>query len=363
MWVACALTSAVAAGGSIWANAPATVTAPPTIAADCSTDTTGVLTRLLDQAPDGRPGQPTRIRLAAGGCYLLNGTLRLADRRHLLIDGQGAILRWPDAGGGRGRRHWRLVGGRDLAFANLTVEGPHPNPGTYVAELDNQHGFAVLGVAGFSMDRVTVRNVYGDFVYLGSNKGPQKGRVGAADVVIVDSNFAGSGRQGITLSWVDRLRIESNRFAGVARTLFDDEATDIAGGGRDVVVRDNDIGDFGHHGYLIHGKGTQRNVRIEANRFTGEVINVWVKSLNAGGKTKRRVRRTNVALIANVSDTPAAAPVIDIDRTDGVIVRDNHQPGTDTTRRAIRISDSTRISVGPNQTPGYAPSPPEFESP
>ncbi len=325
---------------------------PATVAADCSVDVSGPLAKLIAAAPDGRRGHPTVIRLRRRGCYRIDQTLSLRNRNHLVFEGRGATLRWV-AKGLRGRRLWRLVGGSGLEFRNLNLVGPSPAPGLYIPELDNQHGFMVLGVAGFSLNEVTVSDVYGDFVYLGSTKGPEKDRRGSSNVVITNSHFSGAGRQGITLSWVDRVTIRGNRLENVARTMIDDEATSRAGGGRDVLVADNDLGYFGHHGYLIHGKGKQRNVRIINNRFRGEVINVWVKSLNARGKVKDRIRRRGIEVSGNVSDVVGYAPVIDIDRTDGVIVRGNHQAGIDSTQWAVRVTRSTGVRVSGNDFPGY----------
>jgi len=322
------------------------------VAADCSVDVTGPLLRFFASVPDGRPGRPTRVRFGRGGCYRVEGTLVLRDRRHLRFDGRGAVLRWTTPGA-RGRRSWRLVGGAGLWFRDLSVEGPADQPGVYVPELDNQHGFMVLGVAGFTLERVRVVDTYGDFVYLGSDKGSRQLRRGTSDVVVTQSTFSGAGRQGITLSWVDGVRIEANRFERVARTLIDDEATRPEGGGRDVLVRDNDIGSFGHHGYLIHGEGRQHDVRIVGNRWHGEPIDVWARELNPGTSPFRRIRRARIEVVGNVSDTVGSKPAIVVDRTDGVVIRGNVQHGADAAQPAVRVTRSTGVRVGSNDFAGY----------
>src|SRR5205823_12558932 len=72
-----------------------TLTAPSSIAANCSTDVSAALQSWIDSVPDN-----ATIAFPQNGCYRIESTLRLKDRHDLLLDGHGATLRATTPGAG-----------------------------------------------------------------------------------------------------------------------------------------------------------------------------------------------------------------------------------------------------------------------
>jgi hypothetical protein len=205
-----------------------------TLATDCSVDVTQPLNRLISLTPDGGI-----VTLEPDGCYRVDGTLSLEDRQNLTIEGNGAILDGSHVPGERERRHIRVRDGSDLTFRDFTILGSRcaapPCDGPGLAERERQHGVAVENVAGMTIERLAIMNVWGDFVYI-SQKGDGER---SSDVIVRDSYFRNSGRQGIAPSGVAGLEVRNNVIAYAGRSVFDFEAE--GGGAADVVLADNDI--------------------------------------------------------------------------------------------------------------------------
>jgi hypothetical protein len=204
------------------------------MATDCSADVTSLLNQLVSLTPDGGV-----VKLERDGCYRVDGTLSLENRRDLTIEGDGATLDGSHVPGARERRHIRVRDGGGLVFRDFTILGSRcaapPCKGPGLAAMERQHGVAVENVAGMTIERVAIANVWGDFVYI-SQKGDGER---SSDVIVRDNYFRNSGRQGIAPSGVERLEIRDNVIAFAGRTVFDFEAE--GGGATDVMMADNDI--------------------------------------------------------------------------------------------------------------------------
>lgn len=232
------------------------------MATDCSADVTQALNRLVSLTPDGGV-----VTLERDGCYRLDGTLSLDGRRNLTIEGNGAVLDGSQVPGERERRHIRARDGGDLTFRNFAILGSRcpapPCEGPGLAEMERQHGVAVENVAGMTIERLAIMNVWGDFVYI-SQKGDGER---SSDVVVRDNYFRNSGRQGIAPSGVAGLEVRNNVIAYAGRTVFDFEAE--GGGAADVMLTDNDI---------VGPDNATLNVGC-ADRDTGTPLNVGPISL------------------------------------------------------------------------------------
>ena len=138
---------------------------PRSIDATGRIDVTRPLERFLAAVPND-----TTVRFAPFGRYRIEGTLDLKNRRDLTFDGEGATL-FATARGAGDRSQWWVHDGAGITFRDMHVRGANLEGGTakaaYVKKLETQHGIRLEGVDGAEVDRVTVTNVYGDFVYVG----------------------------------------------------------------------------------------------------------------------------------------------------------------------------------------------------
>lgn len=227
----------------------------PEIVADCSVDVTAELNEVMAMS-DG-----SIVQLRQGGCYRLDGTLSLEGRRGITIDGNGATLDGSYVDGARERRHIRIRDGGDLVIQDLAIVGSRcpefPCEGPGLSEHERQHGVAVENVDGMTIQRVTIMNVWGDFVYI-SQKGDGER---SSDVVVSDNYFRNSGRQGIAPSGVVGLEVRNNVIIDAGRTVFDFEAE--GDGAENILLIDNDV---------VRPNNATLNVNC-SDRGTGIVLN------------------------------------------------------------------------------------------
>ena len=101
---------------------------------------------------------------------------------------------------GHDNPHFEAEDDTGVTIENLNILGTAP--GGYVASLEAQHGFYIVGGTGVTVDKVSVNAVYGDFVSLENdasgrartNITVENGQFGAAS-----SGDAGAGRQELTI--------------------------------------------------------------------------------------------------------------------------------------------------------------------
>jgi hypothetical protein len=245
------------------------------IRSDCSVDVASELQAWLDAVPDG-----SRMRLPRRACYRIESTLRVRDRRDLLIDGNGSELHATTRGEGariivRGRSQLQITNSSNVTVRDLVVRGANPHGGTsaeaYQPDLEAQHAFSLSGDDGVLLDHVAASDTYGDFVYVGGS-----GRQPSRDITVARSTFARSGRQGISVTGADGVTIVGNQIRDVARSLFDLEPN----------LRSQSV----------------RNVRIEANT-TGAARNFWLANKGSG------IDIGDIVVVDNVMQEPTGGLV------------------------------------------------------
>jgi hypothetical protein len=237
---------------------------PRSIASDCSADVTAALTKWIASVPNN-----STLRLGDQACYRVDGSLTIATRETLLVDGSGATIK-ATTKGSRVRVHIGIADSENIIVRNLTVRGANPRagatPAAYDPELEAQHGFSLGGVRHVLLDKVQAYDVYGDFVYVSSTgRGPSRDQP-SDNVAVVRSRFARSGRQGIAVTNGRNVTIADNEISDAARSLFDLEPN----------VERN----------------TVRSVRIERNT-TGAAVNFWIAAKGAGNQMGDIVVRGN----------------------------------------------------------------------
>lgn len=361
-----AQTSAHPGAGQVVAFEPSVVRIPPSIDATGSRDVTAALQSFLDSVPDG-----ATIEFPDSARYRAEGGLAFMNRRGLTLDGHGATIlattdgrtipppergsrsRWP-----RNRRHLLFVGGGDIVLRDLAVKGAHPAGGVaeaaYVKELEAQHGLEFHGVEGVELDRITVTDVYGDFVYLGANAGSW-----TRNVRIHDSRFERNGRQGIAITAAEDVVIEHNYIGNNRRATLDLEPNRDQGGARRIVVRDNTIGPG--RLFFLASKGAGSNitdVTIEGNRLRGRALNIFVVPPPGHRRAHFRILNNTSddkqggaqGLFAYMGSPPA---LMTFERIDGLEVRGNVNPLPASQQMiGVRALESCNVTVTGNRFPG-----------
>lgn len=337
----------LAGGPAGEAAAPArAVAVPVAIDATGGSDVTRDLQSFLQGVPDG-----STVQFPAGARYRVEGTLRLVDRRDLTFAGNGALV-FATTEGDRTRSQWRIEGGGGFVFRDLAVRGANPQAGlgdgAYRARLEAQHGFDVLGVDGFRLERVTVTDTYGDFVYLGGLRRTSGRATWTSNVDIRDSVFERNGRQGISLTGAEDVVIEANRIGETRRATFDIEPNGPGGGARRVRIAGNEVGP-GRLLFVAMGgvAGKVDRVEIVGNRLA--------RPLNIVVQANDQRRRSNIVIRDNVStatfgSTRAAIVLHDID---GAEVTGNRQRFDGRAGGvAVESRRSCRVAVGGNSFEG-----------
>jgi hypothetical protein len=290
---------------------------PSKIKSDCSVDVTSSLRRWINSAPNG-----SVLRFGRGGCYRIDGSLTIDRRSHITLAGNGATLRAVTAGG-RDRRHVWFRGGRDIVVRDLTVRGSNPHAGAtpraYVPGRAFQHGFAFQGVRGGVLDHVRVYDVYGDFVYIG----PGTRGAWSRNIRIENSTFAGSGRQGISITAGDHVSIVDNDIRGVGRSLFDLEPNNAEQGAEHVTIAHNRTG--GAANFWIASKGAGRHISFTVRKNTMEAKTgnlIWVYGPPTGFRGPVVIEENRLEVGGTVNDESSTGAFF-FTRVNGITIRDN----------------------------------------
>ena len=335
LWSACLLLSAVISAPPAIASSPTIV--PSTIDATGATDVTAKLETFIAGVPDG-----STISFPAGARYRIDGSLIIEGRHDLTFEGNGAEF-FATTEADRERRHWWIRDSDGITVRDVVVRGANPSAGTgdaaYRADREAQHGFDLAGDNNVLLERVTVTDVYGDFVYIGLGKNDW-----SKNVTVRDSHFERNGRQGISITAGEDIRIEHNFISDVRRSTFDIEPNGPNWGARRVTISDNDIGPGRLNFIAGHGDAAPfDDVTVIGNRLKGKTMNISLKAPAAQ-------RRSNFSLIGNTSDATfgSSIPAVTIDGFDGVTIRDNVLPlaaGRQMTAVAL-VSTCNAVVVG-----------------
>jgi hypothetical protein len=309
---------------------------PESIDSTGTDDVTEPLQEFLDGVPNG-----SVIEFRAGARYRIEGTLALARRRNLTVEGNGATV-FATTEGERERSQWTILGGSRIAFRDLIVKGAHPaggvGDGAYQVELEAQHGFNILGATDVELDRVTVTDVYGDFVYMGAfGEGARKRA--SENVWVHDSTFARNGRQGVAITAATNVVVERNQIDDVRRATFDFEPNSPRFGAKNVHILDNTVGPGRLLFVASHGNGPVDDVVISGNQLPGHPLTMSVRS--AGD------RRANWWVTDNVARRADRTPM-SFQRVDGVVVRGNTSPVTREGASGVGLVDVCGYDVSGN---------------
>ena len=284
--------------------------------------------------------------------------MRIIDKPNLTIEGDGALLftddprpnqyattlRYPY----RNRYHVSIEGGNNITLRNLKIRGAHPNGGTssnaYVVSLEAQHGINIYSTQGATIEGCEISDVYGDFVYVGYQKG-----VWASNITIRGNKMERNGRQGIAITGGDKVLIENNEIQDVRRSVFDLEANGVNGGATNITIRGNRVGAKRLTWLANDGQGSNiRNIVID-NNYSTTGMNILVKTPQ-GHRRGPFVLTNNVSTTAYGTTLGAAWTFI---RVDGLTIHGNEiQLQQNRNMHIAGLRDVTDVDIRDNEYPG-----------
>lgn len=322
-----------------------TFTVPSSIDKTGKTDVTNALQTFLSS----QTANNAVIVFPAGAKYRVDGTLHLIGRHDIWIIGTGATV-FAGSQGDRTRSQFLIRTSNNIVFTGITVKGANPHAGTgddaYVSTLEAQNGFEIEGSTNVELDKVTVTDTYGDFVYIGRDP---KTRVWSDGVTVQNSTFDRNGRMGISIIAGRHVNIVNNTINDTRRSVIDMEPASSSMGAQYVTIAYNKIG-TGRLNFVSVGKavGTGSNdvhdVMIAFNTLRGHSLSVFVATREATGQ-----RRSNFSVIANNSDVTLAknsTPPMRFTDVDGVTVQQNVEPIA--TSPPVATTDCTKVAVSNN---------------
>lgn len=303
-----ALSAVVAAPPS---SAGTAVYVPGSVAGDCSRDVTKDLNSWFASVPDG-----STMVLGAAACYRVDGTLRLQDRRDLVVSGNGAVVRamsTPPLLPKITRQMWLIRGGSNITLRDLTVQGTNPKP-VYNVQREWLPLIEISGAMNVLVDHVTGRNSWGDFVFITPDvrrivSSDGRGAVLPVGVTIRGSSASVIGRHAVTCNGCDQVLIDGNTFTDIGYQVLDIEVEALTWHARDITFSNNTIG-----GRLA--------------------LSVFASGDNTGEDVSRVTLRANTMLTAPVSCAPPVEVIATRTRRSDFVITGN---------RFLTLSNAVRL--------------------
>lgn len=338
---------------------PTTTTPPPTvypvpasIASNCSADVTAALTTFINSVPDN-----STITFTAGGCYLVQGTLQFSSRNGLTFEGNGATIEATTVADGQ-RAHWRFLSGSNITFHNMTIIGPDTTGYTVLptGSMEWQHGIDLRGVTGATISAMTIRNVYGDCIFLGISIDGSS--TWASNVYAHDNTCQDNGRNGVTVDGAKGVTLDHNTYTRPGMYGVDIEPDNLPEGGENVSITNSTFSKGGSTWPFV-GASTCCSGVVDGITITGNTVHgmpLATEFLPGTGE-----RWSNITFSNNTSDTagyllynPVGLVVILVENIDGITIDNNYQPGL-TGADFIYACASTSVVQSGNQFPGGGP--------
>jgi hypothetical protein len=303
---------------------------PDTIDATGSRNVAAELQSFVSNAPNG-----STIVLKAGGTYRLDRRVSISGKRNVTLEGNGATIRSPLAGGFDNGVFFVENYSENVVIRNLTIVGANDKAGTsdaYDLSHEQQTAISVFGSTNTIIEGVTIRRVYGDCLYVSSTLG----EIWANGVTFRDSTCELTGRNGVSVIAGNHVLIERVMFDEIGTAVLDIEPDNSREGATDVVLRDSTIGTYGlndlYDAYVLASVGatgsvvrdvTVTNNRIEGNPSGGYDGRPYGLHVVVYGKDRTRA---NIRITNNTVMTPVRGPAIRLEYVQGATVTGNIQP-------------------------------------
>ena len=156
-----------------------------------SRDVTASLTRFLYN-DRGR-----RLCLKPYGIYRVDGIVRITNQVGLHLNGRNATLKaGPSISPTANRRQLNIENSRSIVILNLRIRGRNPDYTRWNSSRQHESGIHIDGGSSIRLDHVSVRDTYGDGIYIGFKDGRLAPPTG---VILYKVSIARTGRNGIAI--------------------------------------------------------------------------------------------------------------------------------------------------------------------
>ena len=292
-------------------------------------DVTSPLLNWIAASPNG-----STLQFAAGACYRIEGTLEFRARSGLTLDGNGATFRSFNAPEPQ-RSIWRVIDSSGITFRNMTIRGSYPNGGTHDVSMQNAHAIDVRGTS-VEIVNVTASDMAGDCVYLGLGYSSAQTRSTGS---VHDVNCSRTGRNGVSVTAGDDIRIERVTTNQIGFVAFDIEPNKIAGfGSKRVVVTNNTIGS-----YYLYAWAVIDNADVSDQSFTNNTI-VASKGLRIAAPDYNGYRPARLTVAGNTAQYATGSGAMEMEGLDGLTITSNVVPLTGGTMATISGSCTVNVS-------------------
>ena len=314
---------------------------------------TSALTTFINGVPDN-----STIAFAAGGCYLVQGTLEFRSRNGLTFEGNGATIKATTTGDDS-RSHLRFLYGSNLTIRDLTIIGADSAGGTssaFVSSLQHQMGIDLRGVQGAQISNVTIQQVYGDCIYVGVG---YDNTTWTKNVDAHDNTCSRNGRSGMSVTAGNGVLFDHNTVLQPGLWGVDIEPNGGATGAENVTVSNSTFTPGGHLEPFVQAVGSSGGGLVDNIKITGNTVKgmtLTTQFVPASGQ-----RWTNFTFSNNTSDTAGyliynqdcgCVAVVNVDDIDGVTVQSNYQPAPGTDEKFLYTSATCSVVQSSNQFPG-----------
>jgi hypothetical protein len=238
---------------------------PADIAADCSTDVAAKLNAWLRSVPDS-----SEVVFASGGCYRVDDSLALENRRGLVIEGNGATFRaetkvkTPDTN----RAQWRLDYGTGIVLRNMTLVGMNPRP-RFDENNEFDHNLFIRGSWDVTVENVHGRKAYGDFIAIAHGI---DGTSIPGEITIRNSSAETVGRMAISCVACDGVTVENSVFNDIGYHVFDLEVEGDNWPNRGIRYSGNTVEQHGHAFFSVGTPFQTHNNDVSDIRITGNLV-------------------------------------------------------------------------------------------
>ncbi|GEM_PF-2350206 len=281
-----------------------TLSPPPTIPADCSSDVTTTLNQFFAGLPEG-----ATVELPPKACYLTQGTVSINGKTGITIHGNGArLVRTQGQLGVNWLPHLNLSRDTSVSIDDLGISGTYV-PGVSPGGHEGHYGIVLQQDHGINLTGLRVYHVSGDFIILFPAPPSAPNQSLDRGIQVTRSSFVGAGYHGVTVEAADGAVFQEDTFEQIYMDSIDLEY-DIyptvfqngvpTRGAEDNVAFDHDTWISGHYVWFASLQGQkvqENNVRLTDNRLENTEFTVQVKG-------NQQVPNDGLVIAGNSSDTP-----------------------------------------------------------